>query len=88
MRVFVSKADSIIAGEIVEPSMIDISAQINPDGEVQTVREQAEFYDAEAERIFRALKTSLPGGTLDRLTAKLLILKASSLRVKFPETEV
>ncbi len=35
------------------------------------------FFDSEAQRLFEALRDSLPGGTIDRLLGKLLAYKAS-----------
>ena len=40
------------------------------------------IFDAEAEKLFVALTESLPGGTIDRLTGKLLAYKAGHFLVK------
>ena len=45
------------------------------------LKEQGLFYDNDAEDLAEKLINSLPGGTLDRLTAKLLMHKASLFRV-------
>jgi hypothetical protein len=45
------------------------------------LHDAATWYDAQAEALFNVLRTSLPGGTLDRLTAKLLMHKATLFRV-------
>jgi hypothetical protein len=53
------------------------------DTEVPNFRELNEyrdFYDAEAEQILEVLK-HLPGGTVDRVIGKLLMLKASLLAI-------
>lgn len=49
--------------------------------EVKTLKEATAIYDTDAKLIFDALIHSLPGGTIDRLTARLLIHKASLLAI-------
>lgn len=41
----------------------------------------ATIFDLQAEELFIALRDSLPGGTIDRLTGKLLAYKASHFHV-------
>lgn len=47
-----------------------------------SLEEWSAIFDVEAEKLFVALRDSLPGGTIDRLTGKLLAYKASHFHVK------
>lgn len=47
----------------------------------EPIERWAEIFDAQAEILFTALRDSLPGGTIDRLTGKLLAYKASHFHV-------
>jgi len=53
--------------------------------EMDTLEKAAGFYEFEADDIAKALIDTLPGGVLDRLTAKLLIHKSSLLRISTGE---
>lgn len=44
-------------------------------------KELTALYDADAQRIVDALWSTLPGGTIDRLIARLLMRAASQLQV-------
>ena len=50
-----------------------------------TLAEYATFYEAQAQVLAQALRDSLPGGVLSRLTALLLLQQAGYLRVPLPE---
>jgi hypothetical protein len=58
----------------VESIIIDVSASV-PDGMHRP--EYEAYYDAQAEAIANALYDTLPGGTFERVIAKLLVLNAS-----------
>lgn len=45
------------------------------------LKKASEFYDQQAHSLLQALTDALPGGTIDRLLAKLLEHKASHFRV-------
>lgn len=88
-EIVVYKAES---GAAQIPSVIIRLTQSAPDlwrpGEInRSLDAYAEFYDQEAQRLADVLTTSLPGGTLDRLLAKLLTMKASHFRVPWPHVE-
>lgn len=69
--------------EIVEIKKADggLDTRIIITDEIQqpawTVAEHATFYETEAIQLADALCNALPGGTLDRLLARLLMIKAS-----------
>lgn len=77
MRTIISKA-APVGNNKTPDTTIEISA---PLPEFDSIHENAEFFDREAESIFKHLTHSLPGGTLDRLIAKLLLYKATHFRV-------
>ena len=49
----------------------------------KNLKDAAEYYDNDAQDIAECLIDTLAGGVLDRLIAKLLIYKASLLRVPY-----
>lgn len=66
----------------VEDCLIMISEDIhNKLPDETTDAELSEIYSEQAELLARELISSLPGGTLDRLVAKLLEFTASNLMV-------
>lgn len=75
---FVYKAQAL-QGQTI-PDMI-LSAT-KPVPETKTLEESADVLLADAQKIVEALKGSLPGGTLDRVAALLLLDKASGLVVR------
>ena len=77
-KVNVCKAEGLGGEGEVESTMIDIIDQI-PRFESLTVARM--LYESDAQLLFDALKTSLPGGTLDALLRLLLENKASLLRI-------
>ena len=85
---------SMTAGQEIPLTRITINASIDEVVPTQDRRDQVEVplwkamepvYDGEAEAIAQALHNALPGGTFDRLVAKLLLIKASHFRVRWPE---
>jgi len=67
-----------IGNQVIEDVRIDFRKEC-PD--FKDLSSAAHFYDLEADDIAERLIAVLPGGVLDRLTAKLLIHKASLLRI-------
>lgn len=77
----VMKAEPSSRGN-VEDCLIIISDNISEEFfEEITVAELGKIYSKQAELLASVLLSSLPGGTLDRLTAKLLEFTASNLMV-------
>lgn len=66
----------------VEPVTIQIATTF-PD--IEDGNEARLEHQSDADAIADALWQSLPGGTLDELTAALLLRRASLLRVAFPK---
>ena len=73
----ISKA-SPIGDQHVSDAMIEIRGEVP---KFKSLQEAAEFYDRDAFELANLLASSLPGGTLDRLTACLLTHQATLLRV-------
>lgn len=69
----VYKAQSV-GEETVPDTHIHIEIPIR---DVKTLEEGVLLHEDGAELLFKALKYSLPGGTFDRLLAKMLTYKAS-----------
>ena len=49
--------------------------------DMPSIEHAASYYEEEANALFEALTTSLPGGTLDRLMVKLLEAKVSHFAI-------
>lgn len=78
-RVMVSKAQAI-GSETVPDTHIIIEIPVE---DVETIKEAVCIYNGDSERLFQALKYALPGGTFDRLLAKMLTYKASHFIIPF-----
>jgi hypothetical protein len=69
-----------IGNNVVEKTTINIYDSFNiPDG--ASLFEHDEAFERDAQLLFDALRTSLPGGTLDRLMCKLMYNRASHFKV-------
>ncbi len=80
--IVLSKADPISSGEAVPAATIYITAQLPPLGERSGAQLDL-FFDTQAGCLERTLSIALPGGTYDRLLARMLDRKASHLRVPY-----
>jgi hypothetical protein len=65
----------------IENSVADL--RLFPSDEAPSLRQSMAIFDQQAEDLFIALRDSLPGGTIDRLTAKLLAYKVSHFVVSY-----
>lgn len=79
-HISVAKAQPALRSDPIEDVQITIGGAEILSG-AMTIEQARDVFDHQARVIAHALATSLPGGTLDRLTALLLERKASSLRV-------
>lgn len=78
-KIIVAKAD--ITEEKIEDKLIEISSHI-PVFHKDNIRC---FYRDQAKKLYDVLKITLPQGTLDRLTMKLLEQEISLLRIALRE---
>ncbi len=77
------RASSSRGDQPVGSLRLEISEELPPSNSIDEARFLVSIYEADAERIARALFDHLPGGTFDRLLAVLLARKASTLRIPF-----
>lgn len=77
-QVYVFKAGNV-GDKSVEATRILISGAFPDD--TGSLQETNEMLNEDAEKLFRALRESLPQGVFDRLAAKMLTSVASSLTI-------
>lgn len=75
-----TKAASVSLSKPIEELAIKF---VGEPSDLYSLADMATVYDQEALRLAEALLGILPGGTLDRLIAHLLMIKASHFRVSF-----
>ncbi len=86
-RVRVMKANGIGRDDVIDDVEISIDGDgMTFDGE-RTIDQWSDLYEKQALLLVRALRSSLPGGTLDRMIAILLMQKASHFRVTWDRRE-
>jgi hypothetical protein len=81
-----AKAETTIPGKEAEEITIRIEEQLPTyltDNLTRDLNEYAEFYDSQAKMLLEALICALPGGTIDRFLARLLIYKATHFKVAY-----
>lgn len=75
----VAKANHLASRPETSEARIEIRSRL-PDQKDVTETEHRRIMSDDAQGIYEALVLCLPGGTLDRLTSKLLAAKVSDLR--------
>lgn len=72
----------------IEPTRIEIEAQLPPWEKSETYEERKAFYEAQARKIQQALKVALPQATYDRVVALMLLDFAGVMKRAYAIQEV
>ena len=82
--VFISKAQSSGSEYEIQDTTICLCGKLPY---FEDLKEAAELYDKDAEKLVDALYQALPGGTFDRVAARMLLRKAGHFAIAWGDSD-